>query len=617
MTKEEFAILSVIEQEAFLASGCMAFSPSITPSPSIEPALQREAEHVSAHIPETPLVQFPSLSFGTHIDDGLDIKNPVELLFLVDKDVSSGKVKLHKWQIRFMLDFAIGGLDESHPFQAVVRACNGSGKDKYIIAACAVWFCMRWKKAKCPTTSSSGFQLDTQTCFHTRRLAEAVNRYFGYDLWDCKYRQYTFHFDNGSNEFNSQILCYATDEAKKAEGFHPTDSGTKMAIFCSEDKSIPDEINDATNKCSGYTHRVHASTPGNSMGHFYDYCMGAIKRAAIKLISEVSGDDWIEYHIKADDCPHLGGPSGDVEAYKRRVAKNIAGGVNSSAYKSQVDAEFGIQDGEMIVIPFTYIWQATHNTFQTVHIPEPFNTGGLDLSDGGDETAFTIRNGNKHIKTIPFKFYNTEDTIAFLDELFREHGFQNPEALIYGDSVGIGKPILNRLVKMGWRNIRFFDSRAASIHPKVNANRNTDVWMNTRQLFERHEIIMDGNDSVLCKQLSSRHYKLKDAKIQQMWTKLEEKKQGFPSPDRADSFNYAFWSYKSTMEEAAYDEDSEKKPFALPPVKPTVNDFSMRNWATGPDEAENKWSADTKDKDFSLLSEEIADYNKRLLSQTK
>ena len=62
--------------------------------------------------------------------DGFDIKDPFELLCMLDDAVASGRVVLHQWQVQFMLDFAAGGASDNEPFQALVRACNGSGKNK-------------------------------------------------------------------------------------------------------------------------------------------------------------------------------------------------------------------------------------------------------------------------------------------------------------------------------------------------------------------------------------------------------------------------------------------------------------------------------------------------------
>jgi len=599
MTKDEFKALSAQEQNTFINNGGVIDEISVGVmgvSPTVEEQKPLEFCGDSPKPEVDPSPSVPHSFVSEDKFDGLTLwKNPVEMLFAIDPDISSGEVQLHAWQVQFMLDFARTEWNQDSPFQAVVRACNGSGKDLYVIAACAVWVCMRYKSVTAPVTSSSGFQLDNQTCKHTRRKCEEVNRFFGIEVWDCKYRNYTFHFDFKDNEFNSQILCYATDEPGKAEGFHPVGKGRKMCIFCSEDKTIPDEINDAINKCSGYTHRVHASTPGKSFGHFYDYCNMAIKRSLLTRVTEVGTTDWIEYHITSDMCPHL------PKDYKEKAAKNIPGGAASAAYKSQVDAEFGGDDGEMVVIPFSYIWQSNRKMFNTEWFREDHNTGGFDSGDGGAESALTVRNGNKHIITIGFKFKH-------LISLFKDYELDHPKSRINGDCVGIGKIILDQLRARGWKNVRYLDSRASASRPSVFKNRNAEIWFNVRQLFTKHEIIKN-EDRILDKQLGSRHYKLIDGKIHQMLSKKEEFSKGFPSPDRADSFNYCFWNYESKIDQTS---EECKAPFEYEePVEEETIPFSLIAWAK---DAQMKHKVNTHVSDLSELREDLDDVNKLLLS---
>jgi len=253
MTKEAFNELSVDAQEKFINDGG-------TIEPSL-PTTSMQTEQVAGESTCTQLssdsLQSALLSFP---DDGIMIENPVALLYLIDEEIKSGRTVLHPWQVEFMMDFANKSFNDEHPFQAILCAANGSGKDKFIVAACCVWLCMRWKRAKGIVTSASGVQLDVQTCVHIKTLCDNVNTWLGAEILDCKYRQYTMTFGTKEIKYHSFIICYATDEPKKAEGYHPTGKDTKMAIFLSEDKTVPDDINIAINKCTGYTHRVHAST---------------------------------------------------------------------------------------------------------------------------------------------------------------------------------------------------------------------------------------------------------------------------------------------------------------------------------------------------------------------
>ena len=377
------------------------------------------------------------------IFDGFMIDNPVALLSLlgsISDDASTGLAVLHKWQIQCMLDFANESWSDHNPYQAIVRACNGSGKDKYIIAPCAVWLTMRYKKALSIVTSASGTQLDRQTCRYIKELCEAVNRFYGIPVWKCNYRNYVISFGEGQEGNESFIYCYATDEAGKAEGYHPQAAGSKMGIFVSEDKSVDDEINNALNKCTGYTHRVHASTPGMSRGHFYEYDQTCVARTDLVKVTDKHLSDWIRYHVKAKDCSHLS--TSYIEQMKRDLH-----GENTPAYRSQVDAEFTDGD-EMVVVSYSNVWRSMNGN-KIAWRKEKYNTAGLDLSDNVAETALSIRNGNKHIATEAFRIPDDEDRIRYLEALFRKYELDNPEALIFGDAVGIGKPILSRLRVLG------------------------------------------------------------------------------------------------------------------------------------------------------------------------
>ena len=606
ISRETYNKLSVIDKRTFFAQGG-TISQQIAPvASSLSHSLLEEnssspAPSVAVERTEKEQTQDFDASPGSAsliYSDGFDIENPVELLFMLDENISSGRVILHPWQIKYMLDFAEGGASDKTPFQSVVRACNGSGKDKYIIAPCVVWLCMKFKKAIGVVTSSSGAQLDNQTCRYIKQLCEALNTRIGHEVWNTKYRHYQCDFGTGKGDI-SEIFCYATDEAGKAEGYHPTDFGAKMGIFVSEDKTVPDEINVALNKCTGYTHRAHVSTPGLPMGHFFDYCATAVNREHIADIKEVKATDWIQYHVTAYDCSHIS------KDYIEQMKRDLPGGEFGAAFKSQVLAEFGTTD-EMVVIPYIYVSKAINNNIPWIQ--EPYNTAGLDLSDGGAETVLLIRNGNKHIKTIPFRFDNTEDTLDFLEDQFNKEGLRNREALIFADCCGIGKPMINSLKRKGWSNMRYVDSRHAAREKRVYSNLGTELFFNVRKLLENRELIVQ-RDDLLIRQLSTRYYKINSNNIHCLLTKLEQRSRGFPSPDRADAFNLAFWNYKSTIK---YDEKEETSIFEEPKESTTtkiIGDFDLNVWANSPIK---KWKPEHVElNQLDDLKEQLAEYNSK------
>ncbi len=528
---------------------------------------------------------------------GFDIKDPVELLFLLDEDIASGRVVLHKWQIEFMIDFARNEWTQECPFQAIVRACNGSGKDKYIVSSCVVWLCMAHLQARGVVTSSSGIQLDNQTDTYITMLCNAANSKIAPGIWKCNYRYYE------CLPTGSPITLFATDEAGKAEGYHPLVFGAKMAMFESEAKTVPDEIHNAMSRCTGYTHRCLVSTPGLPMGHMYDLDSTALDRKTLENWTRYTASDYVRYHITAYDCSHI--PRSDIERGKR----NLPGGETGAAFKSQYLAEYGTTD-EMVVIAYTYVWRSYNSPTKGGWKKESHNKAGLDLSDGGDETVLTIRNGNKRISTIPFRFDNTEDTVHFLDEKFRYYELNNPQSLIFGDAGGLGKPILDRLKRMGWNNIRYVLNQAKAYQFRVYKNRGAEMWFNFGKWIERHEIELrdaDGKiDEKLVRQLSTRYYKITPGNIHQLLSKLESRSRGYPSPDRADSLVLAFCDFESPFVEVTAEHIIPFK--ALPEPKP-ISDFTLREYVS---RGTNYYDRNpSRNQDLSMLKEDIEIMNKQ------
>jgi hypothetical protein len=339
------------------------------------------------------------------------------------------------------------------------------------------------------------------------------------------------------------------------------------------------------------------------MGHFYNYCSTAVDRRQIKDITEVKPEDYIHYHVTAHDCSHIS------KSYVEQMKRDLPGGESGAAYKSQVMAEFGTTD-EMVVIPYTYIWRAFTDNAQypaPKHIPEALNKAGLDLSDGGDETVLVVRNGNRHVATVPFRFDNTQDTITFLTEKFKEYGLTDPNAYIFADCGGLGKPMLDQLKRMGWSNIRYVDNRTAAFYPKTYLNRGTELWFHTRKLFERKEIILQKDDTLI-RQLSTRYYKIDLNNRHRLLSKIESRGRGYPSPDRADAFVLAFWDYKSIHPDVVTPEEKDL-PFKQPPTVKPVHDFSLKQWAYGSDTPRRRLGPK---HDMTVLNELIEQHNKQL-----
>jgi hypothetical protein len=185
------------------------------------------------------------------------------------------------------------------------------------------------------------------------------------------------------------------------------------------------------------------------------------------------------------------------------------------------------------------------------------------------------------LKVIPFRFDNTTDCENFLVEKFKENGLDHPEAKVYADAGGLGKPIIDHLRSKGWMNIRYVLNQAKAYEYRVYGNRGTEMWFNFGKFLELGEIWLV-DDVRLTNQLATRYYRILDGKTHKLESKLQARASGRPSPDRADSVVLAFSDYKSKLEH----DDSKLEQVYDEKILPKYNDiipepFDLRKWAVG------------------------------------
>ncbi len=137
----------------------------------------------------------------------------------------------YDWQLEALDQFSKPASKEA-PIEMAICAANGSGKDKYIISAAAMWMLTCHRKARFIATTASGGQLISQTEPYIRQLAAHVNEVQGADFVKVQQRHFTSQATGG------EIKLFATDEGAKAEGFHPWTHDSKMAIVVNEAKSV-------------------------------------------------------------------------------------------------------------------------------------------------------------------------------------------------------------------------------------------------------------------------------------------------------------------------------------------------------------------------------------------
>lgn len=472
----------------------------VLPIGTVAPVPRDESSYPGDHsFPEddTPLRdEYQTLSF----------ESPAEFLTFFHRSVHSGQIVLHPWQLEVSDQIAreTPKATALKPYKLALCAANGSGKDAFVVAPFVLWFALCHKQALCIVTSSSGNQLTAQTENYVKNLAEAVNGFFGSQVFRIRQR-YIKCLLSGS-----EIRLFATDEAGKAEGYHPMVPGAKFAIVVNEAKSVSEEIFDALRRCTGYTHWLNVSTPGEPKGSFYrSFCNWPNTR-----------------RVTSYDCSHLS-PE-DREEDKRDF------GEHSALFRSKHLALFTTISSE-VVIPRESV------NYLLEHPPKPAYANwekrvGIDLAAGGDENCVTITHGNLVVSENAFREADTTITADRIEKILLENKIPKHSEFIFADDGGIGRGIIDTLVRRGW-NIKRVLNQARAINNTMYGNKGAELWYRVRRFIETHCVDLRGLSSKTIDQLTDRRFKQSSQGGRILLeAKRDAKAEGRVSPDRADAY---------------------------------------------------------------------------------
>lgn len=451
------------------------------------------------------------------------IPTPLEVLCLYDEDVLAGRIQVHPWQSELLTYLGKPKALEDRAVQAMLLAANGSGKSQMIIAPFAVWMALRFTESLTIVTTSSGQQLDTQDLRYITRMARKVNalhkEQFGMDVFDCQYRKFR------SPITESFIDMFATDEAGKAEGRHPLKYDGEFSIIVDEAKTVDDKIFEALERCSGFTRRLDVSSPGKSSGYFYT------------TWNLDQGGDVYKRKVTAFECPHI-----KEYEIQQKIAKY---GLHDPLIRSSIFAEFSSTD-EQVVIPRELLSKNTKLCDKQVFFG-PLRAG-LDLASGGDETVLSVWRGNVEVGLHTVRNKDTSTVCNKIIEFIQSYKGQLKPENIYADDGGIGRSMLDNLREKGYKINRILNQSRPYDSTRY-ANKGTELWFSFKRFVEEFQVYLNkddrGNtDNLLFSQLSNRYYTIQQASNKIILESKEKaRKQGHPSPDRADAVILAWAPY--------------------------------------------------------------------------
>ena len=441
-----------------------------------------------------------------------NIETPVEFIALYDDFIRSGKNSLHKWQLEQLLSIGEAKPSAKHPYQLALVAANGSGKDKYIIAPTCLWFILSRKNALCIVTSSSAQQLDKQTERYMRALAQQFNALMKEEILRVVKRHITCEKTGG------EIILFATDEAGKAEGYHPTDPDSDMMIVVNEAKSVPEEIFEALTRCSGFNYWLEISSPGQPSGHFYE---------------SARNPEFQFRRVTSYDCTHIS-PE-EIERDEKRL------GCSSTLFRSKHLALFTSLD-QQVILTKELIDKFIQNLPERV---DGKRRGGLDFGAGGDETVSVVIQGNTLLAMDCFVSKDTTYTVERVKKFFEQWQVKPDD--VTADDNNVGRAMLDTLRDVHKFPCRRFMAQWAAINKQDFLNRGAEIWYKFAKFYERGliRLLIDPKantkvDTKLYEQLTTRRYLQPSGGKIRLISKQQMKADGFHSPDRADALILAF-----------------------------------------------------------------------------
>jgi len=481
------------------------------PNPLQSPAQLTQEPRPLALLPTRPADRGPAF--------GLD--NLVELWYCIAPDMP-----LYDWQAEelYRMSGYISGrpvgpkvdFTAAVPFLGNYPCANGSGKDEVFIATVAIGNILFNHDANTVATSASHEQLKFQTETRIKRAIANLNKRFGLTIFD------SVEFHHRCPARGGEIKLFATDEAGRAEGWHPLVPGGKFVIIINEAKTINADLFSALDRCHGYTSWLEISSPGAPFGLFYENFRRAVHYPDPPVLGR-----YYSRQISYKQCPHI-----PDSAFDRTVEKH---GINSFIVQTSFLANFYANELD-VIIPLSSVRNCADVKFVDGSIGI-----GLDAAAGGDETVLVVRRGNKPIDLLAFREKDTTLAADRIDN--RLDPYRYLDYTFDADDGGVGRSFLDNLTAKGWR-INRRHSQSAAYQKQEYSNLGAEFYGHCRDLFAKREIIPPTDETTL-RQLTTRQGNIQEGLGRlKISSKKRIKEIGGASPDRGDAFVLAFYSYK-------------------------------------------------------------------------
>ena len=429
-----------------------------------------------------------------------------------------------------------------------VVGCHASGKD-WVTARVILWWLETRPKAKVVVIAPTQRQMEQ---ILWQELASAIANADVELSGKLTRSRYTISPDRFA-------IAFSTDKPENIQGFH----SPELLLIIDEAHGVKQSHLDAARRLNP----VKTLMVGNALpqpGDFYD-SHHAKRRHYARL--KIAAADTPNLQEGAERVPGLISPD-DIED------KALAWGEDHPLFISAVHAEFPDSEPDSLVgrkaIEDAMAESAPSGDgapSESDDEKEPVYIGVDVARFGEDKSVLVARRGQR---ALAIKSLGREmDTMRVAGEAALMAAEFRAEA-IFVDENGVGGGVCDRLKETGAPVYGVQFGRRAP-HPTRFANLRSEIFWELRRLMNSRLIALP-NDEELAAQLRSLRYEVSSSGQVVLESKRKTKKQGAPSPDRADALALAFMRPPSLQIWTGYEPFLRQRPLAGVPYAPLPPD---------------------------------------------
>lgn len=397
------------------------------------------------------------------------------------------------------------------PSDQAIRSGHGVGKSAFLAWAIIYWMLLK-PEPRIACTAPTGHQLEDvlwgEIAQWTKRLPQVLQQ-------ELNVKNERIEATRNPKQFYCVARTARKDQPEAFQGFHAPD----MLFIADEASGVDDiifQVGEGAMSTKG-AKTILTGNPTRTSGYFYD--------AFHKMRST-----WI---IQVVSCLEIKRP-GHSEEYGPKMAKKY--GEDSNIYRVRVLGEFPAVDDDA-VISLQLCEEATRR--DVGQVPGTI-VWGLDVARFGDDTS-ALAKRQRNVLLEPTREWKGKDIMQTAGIVYNEYNETRPAlrpSVIMVDEIGLGAGVLDRLKELGLpaRGVNVAESPA--VKEKFLRLRD-ELWWSAREWLEARDCKIPEDDDLIG-ELTSPKYQFTSAGKIQIESKLDMKKRGVASPNKADAFIMTF-----------------------------------------------------------------------------